>query len=65
MLNEKNNKIGWVTSGTMSVSLSRGICLALIEREHFPENKKFKIKIRNKEVEASYHKKAFVLGGHK
>ena len=65
VLNEKNNKIGWVTSGTMSVSLSRGICLALIEREHFPENKKFKIKIRNKEVEASYHKKAFVLGGHK
>ncbi len=65
VLNEKHEVIGKVTSGTMSVTTGKGIALALIERQQFPENKVFKIQIRKNIVDANYHTKAFVTGGHK
>lgn len=65
VLNSSGEKIGWITSGTMSVATSKGIGLALIENEKFPDDKIFKIKVRANEIEANYHTKAFVAGGHK
>ncbi len=57
--------LGRVVSGTLSVITGKGICLALIEKEKFPEDKKFLIAIRNKDYQANYHTKPFVQGGHK
>jgi aminomethyltransferase len=65
VLNSTGEKIGWVTSGTMSVATGKGIGLALVEKEKFPEDKLFKIKVRANELDANYHTKAFVAGGHK
>jgi aminomethyltransferase len=65
VLNEKDDKVGVITSGTMSVTTGKGIGIALIEKSKFPENKNFKIKVRANAIEANYHAKAFVAGGHK
>lgn len=65
ILNEKEEIIGKVTSGTMSVTIEKGICLGLVEKSKFPENKIFKIQIRKNIVDAVYTTKAFVNGGHK
>ena len=65
VLNNEGKIIGRITSGTHSVTLSKGICLAHIEREHWPEDKNFSIEIRNKVFPATYHTKPFVSGGHK
>jgi aminomethyltransferase len=65
LCNDQNEPVGKITSGTMSPTLGRGIALALVEREKFPENKKFFVNIRNKYYEAEYHAKPFVTGGHK
>lgn len=59
------NKIGTVTSGTMSVVTGKGIAMALIEKDKNPKDKKFLINIRNTNYEANYHSKAFINGGHK
>lgn len=65
ILNEREEVIGKVTSGTMSTIFGKGIALGEVDRKLFPENKKFKIKIRKNIVEANYHAKAFIKGGHK
>lgn len=65
VLNDEGVTIGRVTSGTMSVTLGKGICFAMIKNEHFPENKSFSIKVRKNIMQATYHSKAFVSGGHK
>ena len=65
ILDANENEVGKVTSGTMSVALGSGICLGLVERELFPEYKKFFVSIRNKKYEAIYCTKPFVTGGHK
>lgn len=65
VLNDKEEKIGWISSGTMSVATGKGIGIGLVEKERFPENKNFKIKVRANALEANYHTKAFVTGGHK
>lgn len=65
VLDSEENSIGIVTSGTMSVVLGKGICLALVDRDKFPENKEFKIQVRKNIINANYHTKAFVNGGHK
>ena len=65
ILNSSEEEIGVVTSGTMSVVLGKGICLALVDRDKFPENKEFKIQVRKNIIDANYHTKAFVSGGHK
>lgn len=63
--NDHNIEIGKVTSGTLSVALNKGICMAHILCDQFPENKKLFIGIRKNIVEATYHTKPFVTGGHK
>ncbi|WP_372653936.1 glycine cleavage system aminomethyltransferase GcvT [Halobacteriovorax sp.] len=65
ILNMNDEVIGVITSGTMSVELSKGISLGLVDRDKFPADKKFKINIRKNNIEATYHTKAFVTGGHK
>lgn len=65
ILNGHQQPIGKVTSGTMSVILGRGVALGLIQKDLFPEDKKFFISIRNRNFEANYHAKPFVTGGHK
>lgn len=65
ILNSQGEKIGVITSGTMSVATNKGIGIGLVEVEKFPQDKKFKIQVRSNQVEANYHTKAFVSGGHK
>ena len=61
----KNEIIGQVTSGTMSVDLNKGICLARIEIDKIPADEVFAIDIRQKPYVAQIVKKPFVTGGHK
>ncbi len=63
--NGKNEIIGTVTSGTMSVVTNKGICLARIEIDKVPLDEVFSIDIRNKFYPAQLTKKPFVTGGHK
>ncbi len=65
VLNANGETIGKITSGTMSVELSKGIGIALIEKEKFPKDKVFNIKVRANIIPANFHAKAFVTGGHK
>ncbi len=65
ILNSEEEEIGTITSGTMSVTLGRGIGIGLVEKDKFPKNKEFKIKVRKNAFAAQYHAKAFVTGGHK
>jgi aminomethyltransferase len=65
VLNDQEEVIGTISSGTMSIGTGKGICLALIKDDKFPENKSFSIRIRKNIMKATYHTKAFVIGGHK
>lgn len=65
VLNTEGQKVGTVTSGTMSVVTGKGVALALIEKAKAPADKKYLINIRNTNYEANFHTKAFVNGGHK
>ncbi len=65
VISDNGKKIGTVVSGTMSVVTGKGIATCLIEKELFPENKKFFIQIRANAVEANYQTQPFIIGGHK
>ena len=65
VVNDADQVIGKVTSGTMSVVANIGIAMCMIEKDKAPKDKKYSIRIRNKAVAASYHTKPFVTGGHK
>lgn len=65
VLNQANEVIGQVTSGTMSVVLNKGIALARIQIDKAPKDEVFLIDIRNKAYPAQLLKKPFVTGGHK
>jgi aminomethyltransferase len=63
--NDQAEVIGKVTSGTLSVVLNKGVCLARIEVSKIPSNEIYMINIRDKKYEAKLTKTAFVKGGHK
>jgi aminomethyltransferase len=65
VLDQNQDEIGYITSGTMSVSNSQGIALARINKEKVNTTTDFYVNIRNKNYEATRIKKAFVAGGHK
>jgi aminomethyltransferase len=65
ILNEEKEEIGKICSGTMSVVLDKGIALGHVEKAKFPKDKKLFIKVRKNIIEANYHTKPFVNGGHK
>lgn len=65
VLNFKNEVIGVVTSGTMSVILNKGIAMARIQIDKAPSDEVFLVDIRQKPYSAQLTKKPFVTGGHK
>lgn len=65
IFNSKNESIGVVTSGTMSVVLNKGIALARIDVDKVPQDEVFLVDIRQKLYPAQLVKKPFVTGGHK
>ena len=64
VLNGDGATIGIVTSGGHSVVLNRGIALALVEIDHFSEQRPLLVMIRQQAMIAQYHPKPFVQGGH-
>ncbi len=65
ILNSNNEQVGTVTSGTMSVSLNKGIGIARVSKEKYNKDEKYEIEIRNKSFPINITTKAFVSGGHK
>lgn len=65
ILNEEGHKVGYVTSGTMSVVLGKGIAIARVEKELFNKDSTYFVEIRNKKFPINYTTKPFVTGGHK
>lgn len=65
VLNSKQETIGTITSGTMSVVLNKGIALARIQIDKAPADEVFLVDIRQKAYPAQLTKKPFVTGGHK
>jgi len=65
VLNSKNEVVGDITSGTMSVVLNKGIAFARIHVDKVPADEVFFIDIRQKLYPATLLKKSFVTGGHK
>lgn len=57
--------IGKVTSGTMSTTLNKGICLALVDFQKFHKEALHFLEIRGKKYPAQFTNKPFVRGGHK
>jgi len=68
VVNDKGEKIGQITSGTLSVGLNKGIALAHILHDRLKELKEPRsifVEIRNKVHQAIIQKKSFIIGGHK
>ena len=65
ILDDKGNKIGSVTSGTMSVVLGVGIAIARVDKEKFDKDSTYFVEIRNKKLPINLKTKPFITGGHK
>ncbi len=65
VVNSQNEKIGEITSGTLSVVLNKGIAMARIEIDKVPQDEVFLVDIRQKFYPATLVKKPFITGGHK
>jgi aminomethyltransferase len=59
ILNEKDEEIGFVTSGTMSPSLQKSIGMGYVNSEYAKSDTKLYIKIRNKKLKAQVVKLPF------
>jgi aminomethyltransferase len=62
---ENDEVIGKVTSGTMSVTLGKGVALAHVNPDKFSKETELFVNIRNKKYKAHFTIKPFVSGGHK
>lgn len=60
IFDENSNEIGFVTSGTQSISLDKGIGLGYIKTDEAVENNKIYIKIRKNQVPATVKKPPFL-----
>lgn len=65
VMNAKNETIGVITSGTMSVMTGKGVAFARIEASKLPSDDIYQVDIRQKLYAAQLTKKSFVTGGHK
>jgi aminomethyltransferase len=65
IFNMDNEEIGFVTSGTMSVVLNKGIAIARVQKDKYTKDENYQIEIRNKRITINTTTKAFVSGGHK
>ena len=63
--NNRGEKVGEVTSGTMSVVLNKGIAIARVEKNLYSDDDEIVVDIRNKKYSVQINKKPFVAGGHK
>ena len=59
ILNEKDEEIGFVTSGTMSPSLQKSIGMGYVNSEYAKSDTKLYIQIRNKKLKAQVVKLPF------
>jgi len=59
ILDGKKNEIGFVTSGTQSISLNKGIGMGYVQMDHAKEGESITIQIRKKEVPATVTKPPF------
>lgn len=59
ILDNDGNEIGFVTSGTQSISLNKGIGMGYINVDHANEGEAIQIQIRKKEVKATVTKPPF------
>ena len=62
ILNEKNEQIGFVTSGTMSPSLQKSIGMGYVKKEYAKVSRDIFIEIRNKSIRAKIVKFPFYKG---
>jgi aminomethyltransferase len=62
IVNENGEKIGMVTSGTMSPSLKKGIGMGYLQKGNTKLGTKILIQIRNKDVPATVVKLPFYKG---
>lgn len=60
IFNDNDEKIGEVTSGTMSITLGKGIGMGFVNMENSKEGTKIYISIRNKKAEATVNKPPFI-----
>lgn len=59
------DKVGEISSGTMSVMLNKGIALARVDKNLYNSQDNIFVDIRGKKYPATICKKPFVSGGHK
>ncbi|MEQ9264810.1 MAG: glycine cleavage system aminomethyltransferase GcvT [Balneolaceae bacterium] len=60
ILNEEGNKIGEVCSGTMSITLGKGIGMGYVEKKYAAEDTVIQIAIRKKTVPAAVSRPPFI-----
>lgn len=65
ILQESDEPIGHVCSGTMSVVLGKGIAIARVSKEKYNSEQDIYVDIRGKRYPATKTTKPFVTGGHK
>lgn len=65
VVNQNNQEVGKITSGSLSTVTGKGIALARIEKNKINKETEFTILIRNKPYQATKFSKPFVSGGHK
>ncbi len=58
----ENQEIGYITSGTYSPSLKKGIALGFIKREYHEEGREIFVEIRNEKKKAKIQLKPFIKG---
>ncbi len=63
--NHNGERIGEITSGSMSVGLGKGIALARVDKTLYQNTNEVLVDIRGKKYNAEIVKKPFVTGGHK
>lgn len=62
VFNESNQEIGYLTSGTYSPCLKKGIALAFIKTEYHKDGKEIFIEIRNEKKKAKVQTTPFIKG---
>ena len=60
IIDDQNQQLGEVTSGTYSPLLSKGIALARVDKEKWSDEKKSFVSVRNKTYAFKRHKKSFL-----
>lgn len=63
--NREGQVLGEITSGTMSVTINKGIAIARVSKKMYSPGDNIFVNIRDKKYEAKVNKKPFVNGGHK